>query len=95
MNSEPKLELALRPHRSAGFSPLWAWFSEGNFLSVGCSPDRGEHLGLCAEMEVEDLSYASRRTAPPLSTYGKAQLVFHKDEARLYSGPVFQPGDHR
>ena len=51
--SNPQLELALRPYRQAGFSPLWTRLPAGDFLPAGCPSDRGEHLGICAEIAIK------------------------------------------
>ena len=50
--SDPQLELALRPHRYAGCPPPRQGIPAGGFLFVGCPPDRGEYLGICAEIEI-------------------------------------------
>ena len=50
--SDPQLELALRPHWYAGCPPPQQRIPAGGVLSVGCSPDCGEYLGICAEIEI-------------------------------------------
>ena len=50
--SDPQLELALRPHWYAGCPPPQQRIPAGGVLSVGCSPDCGEYLGICAEVEI-------------------------------------------
>ena len=49
---DPQLELALRPHWYAGCPPPQQRIPAYGFLSVGCPPDRGEYLGICAEIEI-------------------------------------------
>lgn len=50
--SDPQLELALRPHWYAGCPSTQQRIPAGGVLSVGCSPDCGEYLGICAEIEI-------------------------------------------
>ena len=38
-----ELELALRPHRQTGLSPLWPWLQAGDLLPAGDRADCGQH----------------------------------------------------
>ena len=49
---DPQLELALRPHRHTGCPPPQQRIPAGGVLPAGRPPDRSEHLGICAEIEV-------------------------------------------
>ena len=49
---DPQLELALRPHWYAGCPSTQQRIPACGFLSVGCPPDCGEYLGICAEIEI-------------------------------------------
>lgn len=51
--SDPQLELALRPHWYARCPSTQQRIPACGFLSVGCPPDCGEYLGICAEIEIE------------------------------------------
>lgn len=51
--SDPQLELALRPHWYAGCPPPQQRIPAGGVLSVGCSPDCGEYLGISLEVNAE------------------------------------------
>ena len=48
-----ELELALRPHWYARCPSTQQRIPACGFLSVGCPPDCGEYLGICAEIEIE------------------------------------------
>ena len=50
--SGPQLELALRPHWYAGCPPPQQRIPACGVLPAGCPPDRGEHLGICAKVEI-------------------------------------------
>lgn len=34
-------------------SPLWTRLPAGDLLPAGCPSDRGEHLGICAEIAIK------------------------------------------
>lgn len=51
--SDPQLELALRPHRDTGCLPPQQRIPAGGFLPAWCPSDRGEHLGICAEIAIK------------------------------------------
>ena len=40
-------------YRQAGFSPLWTRLPAGDLLPAGCPSDRGEHLGIRAEIAIK------------------------------------------
>ena len=44
--------VALRPRWYAGCPPPQQRIPACGFLSVGCPPDCGEYLGICAEIEI-------------------------------------------
>ena len=50
--SDPQLELALRPHWYAGCPSTQQRIPACGVLPAGCPPDRGEHLGICTEIEI-------------------------------------------
>ena len=50
LNSE--LELDVRPYRYAGCPPPQQRIPACGVLPAGCPPDRGEHLGICAKVEI-------------------------------------------
>ena len=51
--SDPQLELALRPHWYAGCPSTQQRIPACGFLPAGRPFDRGEYLGICAEIEIE------------------------------------------
>ena len=53
---DPQLELALRPHWYAGCPPPQQRIPAGGVLPAGRPFDRGEHLGICAEIEIRGIS---------------------------------------
>ena len=53
IGGDPQLELALRPHRDTGCLPPQQRIPAGGFLPAWCPSDRGEHLGICAEIAIK------------------------------------------
>ena len=51
--SDQQQELALRPHWYAECPPPQQRIPAGGVLPVGPPPDRGEYLGICAEIDIE------------------------------------------